>query len=244
MRIGRIESFDAAKQLAEVQPLQKDLRELETGESEVVGLPPIPNVPVVVLGGGTFADTYPIQQGDECLLIFADRSLDKWIEQGGEQDPIDLRRHDLSDAVAIVGVRSKPNKLSEYDENRRVIGKVGGPRVALSDSTVHLGVNHNEDATEKAVLGSTYRQKEDTWFQDLATQLSTAGSALQVASTSMTTAASANAPPYTGGASAVAPFTAAATALGQAASALSQVASKLATFSSGGPYLSEKVKVK
>lgn len=243
MRTGRIEKFDASTGLADVKPLQKEVVEVDGG-TEVVSLAVVPNVPVMCLGGGDFADTFPVAKGDECLLIFADRSLDLWFELGGEQDPLDLRRHNLTDGIALVGLRAKPKKLSEWDTARRVIGKQGGPRIAVSADTVHLGVDHNQDATEKVVLGSTYRQKEDTWFQDLSTQLTQAGTALQLASTSMTTAASANAPPYTGGASAVAPFTAAAQALGQAASALSQIASKLASFSSGGPYLSEKVKAK
>lgn len=242
---GRIEKFDPATQLADVKPLLKEHYEGEDGETIVASLPVIVDVPVFCQGGQDFSLTMPVKKGDSCWLMFADRSIDSWNDQGGEQDPIDPRRHDLSDAVCIVGVRPKAGALSEYDGDAIQLGKVGGPRVRVKSDSVHLGVNTGEDATEKAVLGSTYRQNEDTWFQDLTTQLASAGGKLASAGAQLAAAGAANAPPIVGGAAAAGLFAAAATFIIQASTDLIQVSTKLATFSaSSAQYVSEKVKVK
>lgn len=242
---GRVEKFDPATQLADVKPLLKEAYDLDDETVAVESLPVIVSVPVYSPGGQDFALTMPVKPGDSCWLLFSDRSLDLWNELGGEQDPIDPRRHDLSDAVCIVGVRPKAGKLSEYDADAIQLGKSGGPRVRVKADTVHLGVNSGQDASESAVLGSTYRQNEDAWFNDLTAQLTTAGAQLQTASIQLAAAATANAVPITGGGAAAAPFGAAATALGSAAAALAQVAAKLTVFlASSSTYLSQKVKVK
>jgi hypothetical protein len=67
-----------------------------------------------------------VSPGDPCLLIFSDRSLDSWLDRGGEVDPIDLRRHHLSDAVAILGVRAKPQALPAVDQTVMVLGASAG----------------------------------------------------------------------------------------------------------------------
>lgn len=235
---GRIESFDAATQLARVTPLLKEEYENDEGAAVVEALPVINNVPVFIPGGGTFVDTFPIAAGDECLLIFSDRSLDVWKERGGVVDPVAADRHTLTDAVALVGVRSKPNKATEYDAARRVIGKVGGPRVALSASAVHLGVSHAEDATEAVIKGSTYTQDEATALNNTATDLTTAGTQLNIAAAAL---AALSATPVLPG-SALGP---AATAIALAATALNSAAGKLTGFAGGmAARLSTIVKVK
>jgi Phage protein Gp138 N-terminal domain/GpV Apex motif len=64
------------------------------------------DVPVNYMGGGQFVTTYPIQPGDEALVIFSDRCIDSWWQSGGVQIPADLRMHDISDGFAIIGPRS------------------------------------------------------------------------------------------------------------------------------------------
>lgn len=179
MRTGRIEKFDASTGLADVKPLQKEQVETDSG-SAVLSLPVVPNVPVLCLGGGDFVDTFPITKGDECMLIFADRSLDIWFELGGEQDPVDLRRHNLTDGIAIVGLRARSKKLSEWPTDRREIGKQGGPRVALKSDSVHLGVDSGEDATDKVALAPATKQEIQA-LRDTVYTLVTKFNALQTA---------------------------------------------------------------
>jgi phage baseplate assembly protein gpV len=70
------------------------------------------DVPVIFPRGGGCTLTFPVKAGDECLLIFADRCIDFWWQNGGVQKPVDLRMHDLSDAFAIVGPQSQAQKIS------------------------------------------------------------------------------------------------------------------------------------
>jgi hypothetical protein len=43
---------------------------------------------------------------------FCDRCIDFWWQNGGVQEPVDPRMHDLSDAFAIVGPQSQAQKIS------------------------------------------------------------------------------------------------------------------------------------
>jgi hypothetical protein len=106
---GIIESYDATKQTAKVQPCIKRLF-LDRGW---VNLPVCVDVPVCFPGGGDFFLTFPVKQGDECILMFSERSIDFWYANGGIQQPSEYRLHDLSDGMAIVGINSQPRKLSD-----------------------------------------------------------------------------------------------------------------------------------
>lgn len=74
--------------------------------------PLLVDVPVVFPRGGGCTLTFPVKAGDECLVIFADRCIDFWWQNGGVQEPVDDRVHDLSDAFCIVGPQSQAQKIS------------------------------------------------------------------------------------------------------------------------------------
>jgi hypothetical protein len=105
---GHIVSFDADTQTAKVQPgIQRIF-----AQQGAVNLPELVDVPVCFPGGGPFVLTFPVEPNDECILIFSERAIDFWWQNGGVQLPAEYRMHDLSDAFAFVGVNSKPRKLS------------------------------------------------------------------------------------------------------------------------------------
>lgn len=135
---GRVESYDAGQQLAAVQPLLKERRIGEDGAEEAVSLPVLPSVPVIFPGGGGFRVTFPVAKGDTVLLVFTDRSLDLWLEQGGEVDPIDLRRHHLSDAVAIPILHPKKGAWTGAAADAVTIGQDGGTQVTVRDGAIEL----------------------------------------------------------------------------------------------------------
>jgi len=67
-------------------------------------MPVVPDVPVVWPRSGGAQMTMPVRRGDTVLLVFTDRSIDRWLAQGGNVTPDDRRQHDLSDAVAVPGL--------------------------------------------------------------------------------------------------------------------------------------------
>ncbi len=104
----------------DVQPVIQQFVASEDGQSNTTqSLPIIPGVPVVFpyaqkLG---LSLTLPIAIGDDCLLVFADRSIDLWQENGGIQAPIESttpRTHDLTDAICIPGIINNITAIADY----------------------------------------------------------------------------------------------------------------------------------
>lgn len=99
---ARVESYDSITRRVSAQPLirrgffdEDDVRQAER-------LPVVTEVPVMFPGSGKARIKFPITKGDIVWLMFADASLDKWLElDRREVDPEDDRAHALTDAVAI-----------------------------------------------------------------------------------------------------------------------------------------------
>lgn len=97
---GKVVKVDVTKAQCDVQPLLK--RTYANGE--VVSMPVITNVPIAFYRAGKAFITLPVHVGDYVELKFSERSLDVWLEKGGEVDPADFRKFDLSDAIAYPGL--------------------------------------------------------------------------------------------------------------------------------------------
>lgn len=109
---GIIQSFDPTASTVCVQPAVREFIKQANGDSHETALPLLVDVPVVFPRGGPFTLTFPINCGDECLVIFGDRCIDGWWQSGGVQGQVEARVHDLSDAFALVGPFSQATKLS------------------------------------------------------------------------------------------------------------------------------------
>lgn len=144
-----VQSYDPATQLATVRVDLKRAAEDADGNELIESVGVISNVPVVFPGGGGFAVTFPLAVDDTVLLVFADRSIDRWKTQGGEVDPGFLHSHNLSDAFALAGVRNAVNKLQNAASDRLRLGKDGGPTVEITTTDVIL----NEGAAKVARIG-------------------------------------------------------------------------------------------
>lgn len=115
---GIIQAVDYEKQLLTVQPAVRRVFITRDGNTEILApqdLPVLINVPMIFPRGGGFSLTFPVAAGDECLLVFCERSIDNWHNTGKIKQPIAKRFHSLSDAVALVGLSSIPNKIPNYN---------------------------------------------------------------------------------------------------------------------------------
>jgi phage baseplate assembly protein gpV len=108
---GIVQSYDATKGTCVIQPSIQAIVTSSDGTKSNVSLPPLPDVPVVYMGGGGFVATFPIQQGDEALVVFSSRCIDAWWQSGGVQAQAEQRMHDLSDGFALIGPRSQANLI-------------------------------------------------------------------------------------------------------------------------------------
>ncbi|GJJ99445.1 Gp138 family membrane-puncturing spike protein [Enterobacter cloacae complex sp. 2024EL-00215] len=84
----------------------------EDFQYESVRYPILNDLPVVFPRGGGVTLTFPIKEGDECLIVFSSRSIDFWWQNGGVQERADGRVLDLSDAFVIPGPQSQAQKIS------------------------------------------------------------------------------------------------------------------------------------
>ena len=113
---GVIQSFDETKQTCTVLPAITDKFRIQ-GVLTTVPIPILQDVPIVVMRAGGLSVTMPITTGDECLVICSDSCIDGWYQSGaanGPVDQLDIRRHDLSDAFAIVGIWNQTRVLQDY----------------------------------------------------------------------------------------------------------------------------------
>ncbi len=116
IKIGKILSFDKTKQTVSVEVLYKTRNPDVFDKEELRPYPVLKEVPIVVLGGGGTYITHPIQAGDTCLLLFCDYELDNWWATGEAQPARIDRHHDLSDAIAIVGLNSLVSLIQNYSD--------------------------------------------------------------------------------------------------------------------------------
>lgn len=116
--------------IAEVQPL---LRRVYRDGTEL-DLPVIPRVPVVHPRTMTAGIQLPVQKGDGCLLLFAERSLDVWLSKGNIVSPDDFRKFDLSDAIAIPGLYSFNTEPLDSSNTSALILKNKSGTVVLEEN--------------------------------------------------------------------------------------------------------------
>lgn len=137
---GRIKSYDASTQLAEVECLlNPTLMTAEGEETIVIGV--ISNVPIEFPSGGGYFISFPLAAGDPVKLTFHDYSLDVWMQRGGVVDVKDLRSHHQSDASAYPGLRAKPEKLTSASASKLVIGKDddASMQITIDGSVIKIG---------------------------------------------------------------------------------------------------------
>ncbi|MEP8723501.1 Gp138 family membrane-puncturing spike protein, partial [Enterobacter kobei] len=115
------------------------IRSVETdndGNRVTKNYPLLVDVPVIFPRGGGCTLTFPVKAGDECLVIFADRCIDFWWQNGGVQEPVDDRVHDLSDAFCIVGPQSQAQKISGISTSAvELRSDDGGTKLSLNPSS-------------------------------------------------------------------------------------------------------------
>lgn len=126
---GRVTGISADPPSVSVQPMVDQL--LSDGSHEPY--PELPDIPLFTLCGGPYVCTMPVAVGDPCLVIFGDRCIDSWFESGTQDAPADYRMHDLSDAFALVGFRTRVSAIPNYSLTSAELRNMSGSqRVTLS----------------------------------------------------------------------------------------------------------------
>ena len=115
VKIGRIEAVNYTNQTVDVQILHKKVKQ-NFNVRELRDYALLKSVPFVIIGGGGSYLTFPISKGDNCLLFFCDYEIDRWWDTGESLPATFERRHDISDAFALIGVHSMVDLLQGYSQ--------------------------------------------------------------------------------------------------------------------------------
>lgn len=149
IKIGKIENVDFTNQTVDVQILHKRIN-MNLNKRELKDYALLCQVPFIVLGGGSSNLTFPISKGDNCLLLFCDYEIDRWWDTGENLPANYERKHDISDAFAIVGIHSMVDLLQGYSQY---------VKLKYSDSSyVEIGESvdiHNEQTNVSGKLAVT-----------------------------------------------------------------------------------------
>lgn len=111
VRPGVIQSIDLSVGSVTVKLTIKEWIDSTAGVS--IEYPILTDVPLFVLqGSGAFLEL-PVKKGDSCIVLFSDRDIDNWWISGNEgTTPNTLRKHSLSDGIALVGLNTKAQPLA------------------------------------------------------------------------------------------------------------------------------------
>lgn len=160
---GRVQSYDAATQTADVVPLLRAPVPQPDGSYTTEELPIIPSCPVLTLRVAGWMFALKVEPGTEGLLIPTDGAIGHWRTGDGDvTDPGDLRRHHIQSSVFVPGLTTRAKALahaptgdtmlvmgSDADGGTRLAMKVDGSVVITqgaavvaqidADGTVHIG---------------------------------------------------------------------------------------------------------
>lgn len=114
---GKVVKVDVAAGKCDVQPL---IQRLGT-EGTPVTLPVITNCPISFYRAGKAALYLPLHVGDYVEIKFCERSLDVWLAKGGTVDPLDARKHQLSDAVVYPGLYPFTDPPTKADPSKVIL---------------------------------------------------------------------------------------------------------------------------
>ncbi|GHU52652.1 hypothetical protein AGMMS49975_08900 [Clostridia bacterium] len=132
---GKIVKYDPAKCEAEVLPYCK----IKKPNGEFLDYPQLNHVPVLFQQscGQDFTIVYPVNPGDECLILAQEQTLDIWRGAGASSD--NSLRFDLTNAIAIIGLYAKPQKLAqEAQDNDALIIQKNDHRLHIKPDEVFL----------------------------------------------------------------------------------------------------------
>lgn len=158
-----VQEFDPETLTCVCQPTIKGRIKKPDGSIELVDMPLLLDCPVVFPHAGGCSLTFPVKQGDECLVVFSCRGIDFWWQQGGVQPPPEPRMHDLSDGFAILGVWSQVTKIVSVNTSSVQLRSDDGQAfVEINPQSHNVNVNTNGNISAIASGSATLKAQSVT----------------------------------------------------------------------------------
>lgn len=77
-----------------------------------VPLTVLEDVPPIFLNGGSSYDAHPIAVGDYAIVFISERCFDRWYSGDDFVKPAEMRMHDYSDGLALVGLKPQASAIT------------------------------------------------------------------------------------------------------------------------------------
>lgn len=138
---GKFLSYDPDTGMAEVKPY--GMFRAPTGKN--MEYPVLTEVPVILPQCSSLGVeiAFPIQAGDDCLLIISEQELDSWLYR--EESDAELH-FDLTSAIAIPGLsREKNSAMPEACKSGSLVLKCGSNKISISKNGVAISGNLTVD---------------------------------------------------------------------------------------------------
>jgi hypothetical protein len=164
------------RQFADVRPCLRRALPTEEDAPQPLAeeeLPILPRVPIGYVQGGGWFISVPLKVGDFVTVIFAERSIDRWLATARKSSQAavstgDLGMHTLDGAIALpLGPAPIGELLEGVSATQLVIGKSGGGiLISLSDTLVQLGAT---SGTDFVALSGKVNTENNSWKSDIDT---------------------------------------------------------------------------
>jgi len=149
VRIGIVQKFYADSQTVKVQIASKKvLSKNSDGTQTVREYAPIF---AKVCYCNPFI-TNPLQAGDEVVLLFNDREMETWFINGQSNLEKYPRMHDLTDCIAIAGIRSLPKMIQILTDALHLF--YGNSDIQLKTSEININTTNLNITADTANTGN------------------------------------------------------------------------------------------
>ena len=129
-----VTAYDRATNKARVQPL---IQVMDT-EGGVHNRAPLSEVPVLLLGGGTFFVSFNITPGNLGWIKSNDRDISLFLQSFANNRPNTLRLHTFEDAIFIPDIMTGYNINSEDADAMVIQNTTGTVRISLNDQRIKM----------------------------------------------------------------------------------------------------------
>lgn len=142
-----VDEFDVATQRVSATPAIQAKYTTPEMEVKYINYPKITNIPLAIIKCPGLKLTCPVKPGQNCTLIFSQRSIDNFLIDGKIHAPFEgenpafcsIRCCDMTDAVCFPGIITNPEAISGYNNSAiEIRNDAGTTKITVSENDLQF----------------------------------------------------------------------------------------------------------
>lgn len=142
-----VDEFDVATQRVSATPAIQARYITPEGDVQYINYPKITNIPLAIIKCPGLKLTCPVKQGQNCTLLFSQRSIDNFLIDGRIHPPFEgdfpqfssLRCMDMTDALCFPGIITNPEAISNYNNNAiEIRNNEGTTKISVAENVLQF----------------------------------------------------------------------------------------------------------